>query len=443
MKTIQLLCITTCLTVVFCANSYSQANKEFKKVQTTQQEKKKETVVFTPPVIIENVMQLNYGDEEAVSYGYANLGVMNEQFVQKTFTTALHDDQIAVESSRISPRASFKNLEVYLIYAHAYTDQKKYVALHNALKNNLVKIDETSTVGKLSVSNNSDQYVYINSGDIVKGGKQDRTIKYDIVIAPHAQNIDLASFCVEHNRWSQRGSETANNFTSSEKSLSSSDLKVAARHNSNQSEVWHEVKDYQVTTNANLNTDAQYMQTIQHKSNTVARDANATQNINVGNVPVSNVVVADVTNNESSSSLELTLENKDLNKINEEYKKTIVEQLGNREGAVGIAYYINGKLYSIDVYNNHQLFTDLFDKLLDAAIAEAISVKSNGQDPMQGDIQLVKDLLKADAKVYVEENINKITQATTSENNINKDMWIFSTVDLEEKTWLHRNWIIK
>jgi osmotically-inducible protein OsmY len=185
------------------------------------------------------------------------------------------------------------------------------------------------------------------------------------------------------------------------------------------------------------------MQTIQHKSNTVARDANATQNINVGNVPVSNVVVADVTNNESSSSLELTLENKDLNKINEEYKKTIVEQLGNREGAVGIAYYINGKLYSIDVYNNHQLFTDLFDKLLDAAIAEAISVKSNGQESVQGDIQLVKDLLKADAKVYVEENVNKITQAITSENNVNKDMWIFSTVDLEEKTWLHRNWIIK
>ena len=119
----------------------------------------------------------------------------------------------------------------------------------------------------------------------------------------------------------------------------------------------------------------------------------------------------------------------------------LVEQLGDQTDAVGLAYFINGKLYSIDVYNNHQLFSDLFDKLLDAAIAEAISLNTPSTDSLTGDVNTLKTLLKADAKVYLEENVNVFTKAITSENNLNKDMVIFSTTDMEEKVWLHRNWI--
>lgn len=443
MKPIQVLLITMSTMLICCATSYSQAAKSFQEAK----EKKGQKIITTTKVSVTYLAPVP--DETTIyeSVVHEDAYIMSDNktlFEQKTFSVPLFDDPISVESTNISPTSSFKNLEVYLIYGNAETNKKKYVPLNEALKAGMVKINETSTVSKLSISNNSDQYIYINSGDIVKGGKQDRTIKYDIVVAPHAQNVDLASFCVEHNRWSQRGNEAVYSFQTSDNSLSSSNLKVAARHNGNQSEVWSEVKSYQTVTNANINTDAVYKEVI-------VKDKKKVQHVQNSNVQMErnsttngiDAVVVDVTKNESSSSLELTLENADLKKINEEYKLTIVNQLGNRQGAIGMAYFINGKLYSMDVYNNHQLFSDMFDKLLDAAIAEAISVKSTNPELPKGDIQIVKDLLKADAKVYAEESVNSITQARTSENNVNKDMWIFSTVDLEEKTWIHRNWIIK
>ena len=38
------------------------------------------------------------------------------------------------------------------------------------------------------------------AGEVVKGGKQDRVIAQDVVLAP-GETIDLNAFCVEKNRW--------------------------------------------------------------------------------------------------------------------------------------------------------------------------------------------------------------------------------------------------
>ncbi|MDR0660584.1 MAG: hypothetical protein LBG19_07260 [Prevotellaceae bacterium] len=70
---------------------------------------------------------------------------------------------------------------------------------------------------------------FIMSGDIVKGGKQDRTISEDMVLKPKNKKVPLASFCVEQSRWEKRGSEDVAKFTSSSNMLSNRDLKIAAR----------------------------------------------------------------------------------------------------------------------------------------------------------------------------------------------------------------------
>jgi hypothetical protein len=43
------------------------------------------------------------------------------------------------------------------------------------------------------------------AGEIVTGGKQDRVVAKDRIVAPHSEPIDLSVFCVEPGRWTPRG----------------------------------------------------------------------------------------------------------------------------------------------------------------------------------------------------------------------------------------------
>ena len=47
----------------------------------------------------------------------------------------------------------------------------------------------------------------MQAGDVVKGGRQDRTLTVSLVLPPKSGRIPIASFCVEHGRWSARNAE--------------------------------------------------------------------------------------------------------------------------------------------------------------------------------------------------------------------------------------------
>jgi hypothetical protein len=126
------------------------------------------------------------------------------------------------QSNSTTPASSlgytYKNLTIFLIQGKDELS-RNYLTLEEAMKQKKITLHETGSVGELSVDNTSSQYVFIMAGDIVKGGRQDRTIGEDIVLAPGAKKVPLKSFCVEQSRWSSRGSESAAVFSSSEKTL--------------------------------------------------------------------------------------------------------------------------------------------------------------------------------------------------------------------------------
>jgi hypothetical protein len=324
---------------------------------------------------------------------------------------ALFIDSIRITGFEANTNAKYKNLQVYIITGDAIANDKKYITLQAALDTKMVVVRETGDVNELKIDNFSGEYVYINSGDIVKGGRQDRTIQYDVIIPPFRKDMDLASFCVEHGRWTQRGNEEDKSFAVSESSLSSKELKIAAKHSKSQQDVWDKVNKYQEKANIELN-----------KATPAGR-------------PV------DVKSTVSESSLQLTLDNEQIKQLKAEYRKELAGKLKNIPNAIGLAYYINGKLFSLDIYNNHQLFADLFDKLLDAAIAEAISEKIEQGDklPVPG----VEMVMPARAKVYEDRDVNEITRFQSSESGSFKDLIIFTTIDKTNSKWLHRNWVDK
>ena len=98
---------------------------------------------------------------------------------------------------------------------------------------------------QLQIENRSSEDVCIQSGDIVKGGRQDRVLTTDLVLPSHSGKLPIASFCVEHGRWTRRGNEAAGQFSTSTQSVSFKSLKLAVRNDKDQGKVWAEVANAQ------------------------------------------------------------------------------------------------------------------------------------------------------------------------------------------------------
>lgn len=235
-------------------------------------------------------------------------------------------------SSSSSSGYTYKNLTIFLIRGKDELS-RNYITLEEAMKGKKIVLHETGNVGELSVDNLSSEYVFIMAGDIVKGGRQDRTIGEDIVLAPGAKKVPLKSFCVEQSRWSGRGSESATVFSSSEKTLSNKALKVAARTEKDQSKVWKEVADYQ----ENVSKNAQ----------------------------------AEVKSSASPTSLQLTLENDKVKGSIAEYMNALQPAFDGKNDVLGFAFFVNGKISTVETFGNAALFGKLQKKLLEAAASEA------------------------------------------------------------------------
>ena len=152
---------------------------------------------------------------------------------------------------RLSGPYAHDNLSIYLVHGQNRV-QKRYLTLTEAMQQRKVVVYETSNVNMLQVENLSDQDVYIQSGEIVKGGKQDRVLKDDIIVPSSSGKVNLSAFCVEHGRWTQRGHESAQAFAASPNAVASRAMKLAVKDKGAQTEVWAEAAREQDRLTANL-----------------------------------------------------------------------------------------------------------------------------------------------------------------------------------------------
>ena len=136
---------------------------------------------------------------------------------------------------------SFENLTVFLIHGEGTSDGEIMLPLDEAIEKGYLTVHETGNVGELEVENNSDWPVYIQSGCIVKGGRQDRMIPNDIVVAARSGKKPLQSYCVEQGRWSARGGEDDDVFAVSPTIIADRKILMAAKVEESQSEVWEGV----------------------------------------------------------------------------------------------------------------------------------------------------------------------------------------------------------
>ena len=240
------------------------------------------------------------------------------------------------KSISIAGPFTHENLSIFLLRGSDSFDGSRFIPLDEAMEQKSVIVHETGNVGQLEIENLSELLdLYVQAGDVVKGGRQDRTLGVDFVLPPKSGRVPVPSFCVESGRWHRRAAEEAGSFSSSKHYLSSKSLRMAAKLSKSQGEVWQSVAETQLHLSASLDK------------------------------PLYAAA--------SPTSYQLTVEDEDLQKRKETYRAALAKILDDAPDAVGYAFAINGQINTADSYGSGLLFRKLWSKLLDAAVLEAIA----------------------------------------------------------------------
>ena len=101
-----------------------------------------------------------------------------------------------------------ENLTIFLVHGPDQSFSGPFTPLEEAMERKVVVVHETSEVNELAIENRSrSEEVFVQAGDIVKGGQQDRMLAVDLILSADSGRMPIDAFCVEHGRWTQRGTE--------------------------------------------------------------------------------------------------------------------------------------------------------------------------------------------------------------------------------------------
>ena len=140
---------------------------------------------------------------------------------------------------RIAEPVWFRQLAVYPLLPSATIGlDRDWLTLDTALAQGALAIREKGARGSVPVvlvENRSQyQYVLIMAGEVLGGGKQTRTVRRDVILAP-GQRIELEVFCVEAHRWAGEA-----RFSTAAMLVPQS-LQKELRRGTDQQRVWAEV----------------------------------------------------------------------------------------------------------------------------------------------------------------------------------------------------------
>ena len=332
----------------------------------------------------------------------ASVGFFIKTVAQSQSNTG-QDGPAGHSTYRLSGPYIYENLTVFLVHGSDVTN-KTFITLQEALEAKKVKVYETKDVNELAIRNLSNQNIYVQAGEIVRGGDQDRMISIDFIVPPRSGRMPIGAFCVESGRWSKRGNEESASFSSSENMIATKDLKLAAKRENSQQAVWKNVKVAQEKLSANVGGSVQ--------------------------APA------------SMSSFELSVENGKVKETTAAYIKTLYGIMENKPDVIGYVFAINGHVNSADVYASRALFAKLWPKLLKASAVEAVAELNKDVEAKPVVSETVHTFLAESEKATAAaRQLTPHVKLVTREDDKNI---FFETQDRAANDgWVHRNYIRK
>ena len=296
---------------------------------------------------------------------------------------------IAAEGVLVSGPIVHDNLAIYFVHGQA-TRGAVPVSLEEALANGRVKVRETGTVNELTVENVGNDEIFIQAGDIVKGGRQDRVLSVDLLLPPRSGQLPIAAFCVESGRWSARGQEDSRQFSTAAAAMPSHEAKLA-------------IRSYMAAAPSTM--------------------------------PIGQANSADPSRADTGSRQEQIW----LKAAQAAYMSALQSGGALDHDVIGYVAAINGKISGGDVYSSPDLFRKMWPKLLAASVTEAISDKA-AQNATPPSAAGVGSFMTAAVSVPESERVLSESVRVATRDG---DGTLYAETRRPDGGWVHRNYLAK
>lgn len=233
---------------------------------------------------------------------------------------------------RITGPYAHENLALYLIHTDKQ-DNREFITLDEGLQTKVVLITEKQEeqVSELEIENTGEAPLFLQEGDRLVGGKQDRIIGLSMVIPPKSGKTKIPAFCVEQGRWAMGADGLAFGATANA-ALAPLPVRYAGKVQGDQGKVWKEV----------------------------AEQKSALEGAGVSN---------------ASSSLTEAFDSEAMNRVSQEYNEKIGKIFAEHPDAVGVAFALNGEILEVDVYPGNHLLQKIGPRLLMGYAIQAVAAK--------------------------------------------------------------------
>ena len=333
----------------------------------------------------------------------------------------------AAEDYRLSGPYTHDGLAIYLIHREDTDRARVPLTLEEAMQRGVVKVLETGNVNELVVRNLGGREVFIQAGDIVKGGKQDRVLTISMLLQAKSGDIPIGAFCVEHGRWARRGHETATEFSeSTERAPSKAIAQAIAERMRREMDPLPMGERTERSEEGRQQPEGESLQ---------SRVWNAVQGMQV---LLDNSIPSYSADERSPSSLQLSLENTALGSTLEGYRATLGNLPQEHEGAVGYVFAINGEINSGDEFSSSGLFHKLWPRQLKAASTQAIA---------SGDVAMRDQPTLAQVAGFIDsvragEWMAKSMPGGMSLEMRETDKALFTEMRDRDGRWVHRSYLV-
>jgi len=239
-----------------------------------------------------------------------------------------------------------ENLRIYpLTYSGS---SKTFMTLKTALEKDLIVVKEKGDgdVNTVVIKNKSNSTIFVMAGEVIKGAKQDRMIENDLLIPPESKWIEVAVYCTEHGRWHGISKE----FAAADINVSPS-VRANARKEKSQSEVWAKVAENQQDVMGGTSGTGAFAHIYDSKCYQDKRDT---------------------------------------------YYKKLKNLPSEYSSMKGVLVCVGDDIVCVDLFGSHTVLADLWPKLLDSYIVEAMRGLRKGSVSLSEAKKFIAEYRKVD-----------------------------------------------
>lgn len=227
-----------------------------------------------------------------------------------------------IEKLKMAKPIKYKNLMIFplTIRTMGSTD---YVTLDKAMESNWLEIREIGSgeVNSVELKNTGKEIVFIMTGEMLSGAKQDRMLREDVLVPPNSDWLRVPVYCVEHGRWVS----VSSGFESAQE-VAPNELRQRARITEDQSEVWDAIASSQ----AKLGIDSR------------------------------------------TSTVQANYEDERIRKELAEYTQHLGKIPQLAKNTVGVVVAAGDRVICVDIFANNGLLREFWSKLLRSYVMDAI-----------------------------------------------------------------------